>query len=322
METGYLTGLERINGCMHPVSRWDASLSRNSLNRAGKIPYLKICREFLLLFFITTASAVGQTKELTAFEIVEASYKVYRGEDAYARLNFTFHTEDNRTSKVVMSMAWKNYHNQNGIDSKIIMFNEFPPDTMDVGFMAWLYDSGTKKQDDMWLYLPELMTVRKMGYTDNALQQNTSDQDYAKSELKRHELMPRHPQMDDHILVGIESIDGEECYIIESSPKDSMTLPYARRVQWITTANFLPVRIDYLNDDDKIQKQQSILWQNIDNVWTWDKVTAVNIETGNRTELEQTIMLINVGLRDDIFTKRMMKLGAKALKVKIGQLLE
>ena len=286
-----------------------------------KTPYLKVYRIVLLLFFMPALST-GQAKELSAFEIVEASYKVYRGEDAYTRLTFTSYDENNKSSKIIMSMAWKNYHHENGVDSKIIMFNEFPPDTVDVGFMAWLYDPEARKQDDMWLYLPELMTVRKMGYTDNTLQQNGSDQDYAKSELKRHELMPRHPQMDDHFLAGIESIEGEECYIIESRPKERLTSPYAGRRQWITTANFLPVRIDYLNDHDKALKRQFFQWQNIDNVWTWRKVTGINLENGNRTELEQTDILINIGLGDDIFTKRTMRLGAKALKTRISRLLE
>jgi len=219
-------------------------------------------------------------------------------------------------------MAWKNYHNHNGVDSKIIMFNEFPPDTKDVGFMAWLYDPETGKQDDMWLYLPELMTVRKMGYLDNPLQKNDSDQDYSKSELKRDELMPRHPQADIHTLSGIETVEGVKCYVIESRPKNDSTSPYAKRIQWITAENFLPVRIAYFNDNDKLTKQQSTIWQNIENVWTWKIVTAVNMENGNRTVLEQTDMLINIGISDDIFTKRMMKLGASALRVKINRLTE
>jgi len=282
---------------------------------------LRLLTSLILLSFASSCIPLVQAQALSAFEIMDASYKVYRGEDAYARLTFTFYNEAKRSSKVIMSMAWKNYHNIDGVDSKIIMFNEFPPDTKDVGFMAWLYDPEINRQDDMWLYLPELMTVRKMGYMDDSLQNQGSDQDYSKSELKRYELMPRHPRMDNHVLSGTEIIyEDKQCYVIESRPIISSTSPYAKRIQWITTENFLPLRIDYFYENDKVIKQQFIQWQNIDNVWTWKMVTAINLENGNRTVLEQTDMLINIGLSDDIFTKRTMQLGATSLKVRINRL--
>jgi hypothetical protein len=184
-----------------------------------------------------------------------------------------------------------------------------------VGFLGWLYAPGAGKQDDMWLYLPELRTVRKMGGMHDRHHHHDDDGDetYKNSQLDREELSPRPPQLDHHRLLGMDTVEGLACYRVEGQPIDSRTSAYGRRITWVTQDHYLPVRIEYYDQDNRLAKRQSIAWQHRGDAWFWDEVNAVNIQNGRRTRLVQTDVKINSDLPDNLFTKRILAQGANSL---------
>ena len=74
-------------------------------------------------------------------------------------------------------------------------------------------------------------------------------------------------------------------------------------------------KIDYLDLNGKLVLHQDIKWQKIADAWVWDEVRATDKETGNTTVLKVTDVRINIGLDDESFTKRVMKLGIDSLRL-------
>ena len=48
--------------------------------------------------------------------------------------------------------------------------------------------------------------------------------------------------------------------------------------------------------------------------WVWQKVVIVNVQTGSQTTLNLTDIQVNQGLKESLFTERMMQQGAAALR--------
>ncbi len=273
----------------------------------------------LLLLLAPTAGSMGA--ELSGLQIMQRAYEVYAGKDIFSRLSFTLKDRNDTEKKLGLLMAYKSYEGENGFHSKIIMFNQFPPDKKDISFLAWIYAPEQHKKDDMWLYLPELRTVRKLTHQHNANKHKHHDKDnddeFSLSELKRFELQPRNPLLDEHVLLGKENIETQEVYKISSTPKNPESSPYNKIFIWVTTDHFLTIRKEYIDHRGTVEKKQAISWDNIGKAWVWEKVTAVNLHNGNETTLQQSNVKLNTGLTDNIFTKRFMKLGARSLIARV-----
>ena len=266
----------------------------------------------LMLPLLTTTRALAA--QIGADEIMARSATAYDSKDLFSRISFTFSQRGVADKKIAVYMAFKDYHGKRGIDSKIIMFNQFPPDKKDISFLAWLYAPETHKKDDMWLYLPALRTIRKMNHQDHQMQHDDKNKDaFSLSDLKRFELQERDPQLDRHQLAGKEQLGAHETYKIISIPKKPGSSPYGKTVHWITTNNFLPVQREYFDHQGRLIKRQTIQWTTQNHTWVWKRVTAINLESGHRTILQQTNVKANSGLADRIFSKRFMKRGAGTL---------
>src|SRR5688572_19918725 len=74
-----------------------------------------------------------------------------------------------------LEVRGKNYGKQT---NKSITFLLSPPDVKGVGFLAWTYPD---KDDDQWLYLPELKRVRRI--TANTRRQSFQGSDFSYQDL-------------------------------------------------------------------------------------------------------------------------------------------
>ena len=126
---------------------------------------------------------------------------------------------------------------------------------------------------------------------------------------------PRSPALDDHTLLRTEKIGSKDYYVIESVPVDAdKTYPYSKIVRWISTDDFLIDKVDYYDRDGRLLKKQTIAWKQIGDAWVWQKVVIANVQTGSQTTLNLTDIQVNQGLKDSLFTERMMEQGSAALR--------
>jgi outer membrane lipoprotein-sorting protein len=258
--------------------------------------------------------------ELSAAEIVRKSSEIHGGNASISTLTFTFQEPNVRERELAYTMLWKDYKGQDGITTKMIFFKEYPPADKGIAYMIWMYSPALNQDDDEWLYLPELRTVRKLskkiGTDTGEHNQKDEDNEFSKSLLHRQQLVPRPAELDTCELVRTDEIDGKEYYVIERTPKKNDSgYPYRKTINWISKDNFLLTKIDYIDRAGIATLRQQIKWQKIDNAWVWAEVRATSNATGNTTVLKVSDVRINPELDDDAFTKRVMKLGIDSLRL-------
>ena len=272
------------------------------------ITRMVVCYAVWTVFLTHNARA----EEPSADSIMQKSYAVYSGDDSLSRITFTFQEEGFAEKKLVYTMVWKRFY-QGEYESKVMMFREFPPDAKGVSYMGFFYKPDPSRNDDEWMYLPELRMVRKLSHSGP---KHAKQEEFAPSELRQYDLMPRYPGYDANQLLGTEKLGDVDCYVIQSTPKPNgaEAYPYSKVVKWISKDNFLPLRVEYYNEDGKLQKQQVTQWKKIGNAWVWEEVRGINTITGNKTTLTVSDVRINVGLTDESFSKRAMQLGIEGVK--------
>jgi outer membrane lipoprotein-sorting protein len=239
---------------------------------------------------------------LTANEIASKSEDVYPGSDQRSKLTFLIRDPDGSERKVILRRYWKNYKTDKNIESKVLVFHEYPPDTKGTSFMVWSYKLAANKPEDLWLYLPILRKVQKVP--------EHPDEIFSGANLRPADMIPRPMELDKHTLLREETVENQDYYVVESVPKSrTATYPYGKLVKWVTKDNFLKERIDYYDQKGALLKKQITSWKKTGDAWIWEKVILTNVQNNVQTTLSISDTEINTGLSDDVFTERTMRIG-------------
>ena len=249
---------------------------------------------------LTTPSATYG--ELSAEQIVAKSEDVYPGLDQQSKLTFIIKEADGAERKVILRRYWKNYSRDSEVDSKVLVFNEYPPDTKGTAFMVWTYKASAQKPEDMWIYLPILRKVQKLP--------EHPDEIFSGANLKPADMIPRDVSIDRHKLLREETIENQQYYVVESTPKTkNSNFNYGKVVKWVKKNDFLKERVDYYDSDGALLKTQLITWKKMKDAYVWEKVILTNVKTDVQTIFNISDIEIDTGLTDGSFTERSMSTG-------------
>ena len=119
------------------------------------------------------------------------------------------------------------------------MFFKAPADVKNTSFLNYSYDDD--RDDDQWLYLPALKKVKRIS--------GGSKEDYFMgSDFTYEDMEKRSPNKDSHKLLKTETLNGEVCYVIESTPKEEGQ--YSKRVAWVIKDKWIPLKIEFYDEDE------------------------------------------------------------------------
>ena len=261
----------------------------------------------LLPLALAAVPSTRAATELTAAQIFEKSQAINPGEDQRSRLTLLIKDANGDSRKVVIKRFWKRFQGAGNLESKVLLFHEYPPESRGTAFMVWSYTEKSGIPADQWIYIPILRKVAKL---PAQVEENLQG-----SDLRASDMNPRSADLDDHTLVKEDLIGSKRYFVVESVPKSpEAEYPYSKIVRWISADDFLTDKIDYYDRDGRLLKKQSIAWKKIGDAWVWQKVVIANVQAGSQTTLNLTDIQVNQGIKDSLFTERMMEQGAAALR--------
>ncbi len=230
-------------------------------------------------------------------ELVQAVYDRPQGKDQSGVLTMTL--VDARGKERVRSIKQISGSFTSG-DKKLMVFQS-PADVRGTSFMNWSYEEAGRN-DDQWIYLPALKRVKRISSEGRA-------DAFMGSDFTYDDLGDRHPSEDAHKLTGSESVDGEECWIVESVPKDPKDL-YSKKVTWISKAKPIGVKRDYYDKRGALLKTLRISeTEQVAGVWIITKTEMRNVQKKTSTRMEFSDVAVDSGIGEDAFTERAMTRG-------------
>lgn len=258
-----------------------------------------------LFFTLITASAAVFAQDagedaLSANEIIEQCYYKNAGEDQLAQLTIILRDRSGSEKKNVYTRYWKDYGGKDDIVDKMLLVTEFPPDAAGSKFLRWAYTRESGRNADQWIYLPVLKKVRRVSVRDEGDSFLGSDLTYA-------DISTRSIDEDEHKLLKTEQRDGDEYYVVESTPRESDPL-YGRRVLWFNKTDDLDdcvnTKIEYYDRNNNLLKEQTLKWQRINGAWIWDRVEVRNVRSDHVSVFEVSDVKVNTGIDDSVFSER------------------
>ena len=203
-----------------------------------------------------------------------------------------------------LEMFNKSYGHRN---RKAITFFQSPPEVRGVGFLSW---SEPGKDDDQWLYLPELKRVRQI--SGSSRKQSFQGSDFSYDDLQLFDDLRDWTESDatSKLVREGEVVDGAPCAVIELTPQGK-DYDYGKLVVWLDRKEAIYRKVEFYDKKDGALLKTLTLgaFKTIDSIPTPHVIEMANAKKGTRTKIEATEVRYNKGLADESFTERALERG-------------
>ncbi len=253
----------------------------------------------LVVLSMLMFNSTGMAQKLTGLKIMEKVYNRPTGNDMTANLTMTL-TNSSGQERI---RELKQYKRDFGSVEKKIMFFLKPADVKNTSFMNWSYDE-PGKDDDQWIYLPALKKIKRIS--------SDSKGDYFMgSDFTYDDLGDRKPTDDTHKILREEKLNGLDCYVVESIPKDEDYM-YSKTITWVVKGRWYGLKKEFYDEDGELLKILTLNnAENIKHFWIISDVEMNNVQNNHKTRMQQKDIKIDTGIPASMFTQRMMKRGVR-----------
>jgi len=254
---------------------------------------------FIMVIICALGTNIFAQETLTGVDVIQKVYDRPTGSDQEGELTMTLINSrgDQRVRRI------KQFVKDFGTEEKKIMFFMSPADVRNTSFMNWSYDEAGR-DDDQWIYLPALKKVKRIS--------SDSKSDYFMgSDFTYDDLGDRHPSEDEHKLLREEKFNGEDCYVVESIPKEEEYM-YSRTVTWIIKDKWIGLKKEFYDEDEDFLKTLTVKkYEKIKDYWIILHSQMHNIQKDHTTDMLLENLQVDIGVPGSKFTERMMKRGIK-----------
>lgn len=193
---------------------------------------------------------------------------------------------------------------ENGTDSRFLVKFTAPSDIRGTGFLQIEHSEAA---DDLWIYLPALKKSRR-------LVANNKKDSFFGSDFSYGDILLPKVALYQHALLKSESIDGHDCFVIESVPSSETVKTnsgYGRKVTWVRQDNFLESKVDYFDLSGRLLKTQLVRQHQLvePDTQRWFALyrEMTNHQTGHKTVLRFENLQSGVDAPLAMFTTRYLE---------------
>ena len=174
-----------------------------------------------------------------------------------------------------------------------------PAELKGTGMLIYDYQ---EENDDMWIYMPALRKTRRIVSSEKS-------KSFMGSEFSNSDMSA--PNLDDfdYTLLGSESADGCDCWMIESIPinEDIMDeMGFDRKITWIGKKDYVLRKAEYYNENNELFKEMRA--GEVKPIDPSGKkhmamyMEMVNKENGRRSVMTMDKIQYNPDVKQDYFT--------------------
>jgi outer membrane lipoprotein-sorting protein len=262
--------------------------------------YFGVSRALVLLLFFSVSAAHA----LTAREIMEKVDARDDGDNMTAAVQMIL--IDRQKNKRIRDM--KVFTKDQGDDTWKMQFFLSPADVKDTAFLTYDYYQGVR-DDDQWLYLPDLHKTKRIATSDKSSSFMGSDFSYA--DMTRRVLDEWK-----YKLLKEGEVNGHKVWLVEAVPVSDEVRDrygYLKSVLFIRQDISMGIRaVHWLKEGKKIKYQENLGVKQIEGIWVATELymkTTKNKVTLHRTVMKYSNIKYNQDLSDDLFTVRRLEKG-------------
>ncbi|MCL2196014.1 MAG: outer membrane lipoprotein-sorting protein [Treponema sp.] len=157
---------------------------------------------------------------------------------------------------------------------------------------------------DQWIFLPSLGRVRRIAASESG--GNFMGTDFSYDDISS---MDRDIYLDTHTLLREEPLNGKNCYVIQSIPKDG-SYQYSKSVTWVDKENYLIYKSEMYNKRGETSKIMEMAdFKDVQGRITPMQTKISTVSAGTSTTIYMEIMKYDDPIPDGVFTAAYLETG-------------
>ena len=258
----------------------------------------------ILKTLLLTALTLSSLLALTGEEIAQKVHDRDEGDNFTSQMKMTLIDK----SKHQRVRDLKTFTKNKGEDTLKLMFFLTPADVKNTAFLTYDYED-SNKDDDQWLYLPELQKVKRIASSDKSSSFMGSDFTYS-------DMTSRNVADYSYKIMKEPTIKGHKTWQMLVTPKSEKTVEetgYTKSIVFIRQDNFVIIQaLNYIKAGNKLKYMIVKDLQKIDGIWTavsMQMTTKKGKKTLHQTLFEFSDIKYNQDLDESLFTTRTLERG-------------
>ena len=176
--------------------------------------------------------------------------------------------------------------------SKAILRFSAPAEVRGVALLIVNYPD---RASDQWMWTPALERDRRIALQDRSTR-------FFGTDFSFEDLEERDVDQFTYTLEGEETIDGQACWKIGSTPKETKSSQYTRSTVWIRKDNYAWMRIENSTRSGIARRLNYSDIRSVQGIWTAHQLEMHDLARGSRTRLTLEKLQYNLPLKDQDFT--------------------
>ena len=264
---------------------------------------------YLIIIALSLTLTLNKAEAISGREIMEKEDARDDGDNMIGEMEMIL--IDKKGHKRVRKI--KGFRKDKGKDDLRMMFFLEPADVKDTGFLTYDYYEG-QKDDDQWLYLPELHKTKRIVSSDKSSAFMGSDFSYA-------DWTKRVIDEWKYKLLKEDQVRGRKVWVVEAIPINKAVVErygYTKSVLFVRQDILMVVRaVHWVKKGKKLKYFDAKKVEQIDGIWI-DTETHMKT-TKNKQILHQTILKrynikFNQKLDEKMFSVRNLEKGVQGLE--------
>ena len=168
--------------------------------------------------------------------------------------------------------------------------------------VALLIVNHADRASDQWMWTPGLGRDRHI-----ALQNRATG--FFGTGFSFEDLEERDVNQFDYKMLGAESVDGQQCWKIESKPKELKSSQYTSSVLFVRKDIYVAIQIENYIKDQLVRRIHYSDIQKQDDIWTARTIEVSDAKRKSSTVLKLEKVKYNVPMKDEDFTPESLGRG-------------
>jgi outer membrane lipoprotein-sorting protein len=255
-------------------------------------------KRFVLPVLLTAALCAGTAAAQDAASIMQTAKDRIQSDTISRRSRMVITAKNGSTTERLIDQYSKD--GVGGYARAVIVFKS-PATVKGTRFLTMDNASG---KSDQWIFLPALGKVRRIASSESGGSFMGTDFSYDDMSL-----MDREVGLDTHTILREETLDGPECYVIQSVPKDA-DFQYSKMLTWVDKANYRIYKQELYNKRGAVEKVMEV--SGYSEVQGQDTPTQTKLSTvaaGTSTTIHVDIIRYNETIPEGVFTTAYLESG-------------
>ncbi|WP_028974261.1 outer membrane lipoprotein-sorting protein [Spirochaeta cellobiosiphila] len=253
-------------------------------------------KKFFLISSLLIASQFAFAQQ-SAEQIIDASRNRIDAKTTSTRSTMILTAKDGSTTERMIDEYTSDA--KDGSNRGVIMFQK-PASVAGTRFLTLEVKDG---DDNKWIYLPALGKVRRISSSEGS--SSFVGTDFSYDDLSA---LDRDVNKDTHTLLGSDSLDGNDCWLIQSVPKESYQ--YAKVKIWVDKNTKATRKMELYDDKgDMVKLFQVLKFETVQGWVTPMEMKMTTIKSNTSTTIKVDIIKYDQPIPDAVFTTNYLATG-------------